>query len=137
MRFHFHNKNNRNAKNLFVNKDSVIDVSEYADMQELMAASDIGITDYSSWIFDFMLTRRPAFIYAEDINKYIHSRGFYYSIQETPFLIADSNEALNHNIINFDEKTYLRKVDLFLKERGCYETGNASERLTEFIIENT
>ncbi len=117
--------------------EAVIDVSGYADMQELIAAADIGITDYSSWIFDFMLTRRPAFIYAEDINDYIHSRGFYYSLRETPFLIADSNETLNNNIVQFDETAYLHKVDLFLKERGCYEKGNASERLTEFIIENT
>ena len=38
-------------------------------MQELMVASDIIVTDYSSCIFDFMLTKKLGIIYASDIDK--------------------------------------------------------------------
>ena len=38
---------------------NVINASGYADIQELMLVADVGITDYSSWIFDYMLLLLP------------------------------------------------------------------------------
>jgi CDP-glycerol glycerophosphotransferase len=108
-------------------------------MQELMAAVDVGITDYSSWIFDYLFTGRPAFIYAADIENYVNSRGFYYSLTETPFMIADSNTALCNNIANFEQADFDKKVQKFLEGKGCYEKGTATESTVEFIrqqIEN-
>ena len=133
-RLHYHNANNKKTKNTFQQTTS-IDASKYLDMQELMAAVDIGITDYSSWIFDFALTKKPAFIYAKDIEKYIDSRGFYYSLNETPFAISDCEEQLFENINLFDMEEYRRRVERFLEEKGCYEAGNASEQIVEFICE--
>ena len=46
------------------NKDFIIDATNYSDIQELMVSSDALITDYSSCIYDFMLSRKPGFIYA-------------------------------------------------------------------------
>lgn len=131
MRPHFHNL----KVFKFTNKrDYVIKASDYDDMQELLAAVDVGITDYSSWIFDYMLTGRPGFIYARDIDEYIDSRGFYYSLNETPFSIADNDESLCENILNFNEEEYAKAVDEFLEEKGCYEKGNASEAVVDFIL---
>ena len=48
----------------------VVDVTDFADMQELLAAADCLLTDYSSCAFDFMLTRRPAFLFVPDIEEY-------------------------------------------------------------------
>lgn len=134
-RLHFHNANNRKTRNTFGNLESVIDASKYPDMQELMAAVDAGITDYSSWIFDYLFTGRPAFIYAADIEKYINSRGFYYSLNETPFLIADSDESLSRNIAEFDEDVFKNKVEQFLSDKQCYEKGTACESVVEFICQ--
>lgn len=131
-RLHFHNINNEETRNHFA-KQNVIDASMYLDMQELMAASDVGITDYSSWIFDFLFTGKPAFIYAEDIEKYINSRGFYYSLEETPFLIADSNNKLRENILKFSESKFEEETEKFLGDKGCYEKGKACDGIIEFI----
>lgn len=136
-RLHFHNANNKKTKDAFSKYEDIVDASTYFDIQELMAAVDIGITDYSSWIFDFCLTNRPAFIYAKDINKYVNSRGFYYPLSETPFSIADSDDILCSNILDFDEQEYHNKVKQFLNDKQCYEVGNASERLVQFICDNT
>ena len=57
----------------------------YSDIQELMVSSDALITDYSSCIYDFMLSRKPGFIYATDADKYNNGRGLYYSLTSTPF----------------------------------------------------
>ena len=129
VRPHFHNL----AAFKFDDKD-VINASDYDDMQELIAAMDVGITDYSSWIFDYIFTKRPAFIYARDIDAYINSRGFYYSLSETPFSIASDDEVLSENIKQFDQNEYEIKITRFLEERGCYENGTASEAVVNYIV---
>lgn len=120
---------------LFKTDKDIIDASYYSDIQELLVATDIGITDYSSWIFDFMLSRKPAFIYAEDIKKYNTERGFYYPLESTPFPVAKNNAELAENIKNFDYNKYRNEVEKFLKEKGCMEDGHASERVVDLIEE--
>lgn len=115
--------------------DSVIDVTGYADMQELMTIADIAITDYSSWIYDFVLQRRPGFIFATDIALYNNERGFCYPLETTPFAIGVNNEQLKQNILNFDEAAYKEKVEAFLIEKGCMEDGRASERCVDLVLQ--
>ena len=115
--------------------DMVIDVTGYPDMQELMTIADIAITDYSSWIYDFVLQRRPGFIFATDIELYNNERGFCYPLEATPFAIATNNEQLVQNILAFDENTYLEKVETFLEDKGCIEDGHASERTVDKVLE--
>lgn len=114
---------------------NVIDVSWYPDIQELLVSADCMITDYSSCIFDFMLSRKPAFIYATDIEDYNSERGFYYPLKSTPFPIAKNNEELIKNIENFDNDKYQTNVEEFLKEKGCIDDGHASERVVNLIKE--
>lgn len=137
VRMHLHNSKNRVLRDMFEKMDGVINASLYPDMQELMAAVDVGITDYSSWIFDFIFTRRPAFIYALDISQYINDRGFYYPLTETPFTISDSDDALNKNVMEFDNEAYQKRLDAFFEGKGCYEKGTACEGVVNFICEHT
>ena len=130
VKFHYSNRKNANQ---IINGKNVLNVSNYNDIQELMLISDIGITDYSSWIFDFILTGKPAFLYAEDIANYEIERGFYYPLNTTPFSIATNNDELIANIISFDQKVYEKKVIDFLKEKGCVEKGIASKASTDLI----
>ncbi|MDR0485520.1 MAG: CDP-glycerol glycerophosphotransferase family protein, partial [Elusimicrobiota bacterium] len=127
-----HNLKHR-SNNFFDFSDFVIDASNYDDMQELLLSADIAITDYSSCIFDFMLCKKPAFIIANDIERYNNVRGFYYGFEYTPFLIAKNNDELVANIKNFDSVKYQKGVDEFLKSKGCFEDGKASERVVDLI----
>lgn len=104
-------------------------------MQELIAVTDVAITDYSSWIYDFVLLRKPGFIFATDIGKYNNERGFYYPLEETPFPIAKNNDELIKNILTFENEGYQERVESFLIDKGCYEDGHASERVAELINE--
>lgn len=112
-----------------------INVTSYLDMQELIAVADVAITDYSSWIYDFMLLRRPGFIFATDIDLYNNERGFCYPLETTPFPIAVNNDQLAQGILNFDEEDYLAKLEAFLEDKGCIEDGHASERVVDKILE--
>ncbi len=111
----------------------IFDVTKYSDIQELLVSVDSMITDYSSCIFDFMLSRKPAFIFATDIEDYNTERGFYYPLESTPFPVAPNNEQLIKNIKNFDYEKYKNEVEQFLKDKGCMEDGHASERVVDLI----
>lgn len=118
-----------------IKSNRVINATFYDDMQELIITTDFGITDYSSWIFDYMLMSKPAAILADDIADFKLSRDFYYPIESTPFPIAETSQELIDNILSFDLDKYDAGVKDFLKERGCIEDGHASERIVDKIIE--
>lgn len=111
----------------------IYDATDYGDMQELLVSADILITDYSSCIYDFMLSYKPGFIFATDMKEYESSRGLYYSLSSTPFPIAENNDELIKNIQNFDYEVYKQKVKNFLKSNECIDDGNASKRVVELI----
>lgn len=131
-RFHFKTKRLNPAVIL---DPRIIPATNYPDMQELMVAADLGITDYSSWICDFVLTGKPAFIYAADLENYNQERGFYYPLTSTPFAIAQNNDQMEKNLRNFSMEKYLCDRETFLKARGCVEDGHAAERIVEIIKE--
>ena len=121
------------ADGLFSLPPGVLDASGYDDMQELMLAADAGITDYSSWIFDFVLGGAPGFIFAPDLAEYDQSRGFYYPLSETPFPVAETEDSLCGNIRSFDAEKYAADRAAFLAARGCMEDGRAAVRTAEWI----
>ena len=87
--------------------DDFIDVSQAPDISEIMAASDIIITDYSSCAFDAGFANIPVLLYADDVQEYIANRGqFMWNREELPFDIAETNEQLEYNILKFDYEIY-------------------------------
>lgn len=117
----------------------VINATDLPDIQELLVASDAVVTDYSSCIYDFLLTGRPGFIYAPDKHFYASGRGLCYPLEETPFPLAADNSELEKNIEFFDEAAYKTRVMTFLQGKGSIDDGHASERvvnLIKSIIEN-
>ncbi|MBQ5884407.1 MAG: CDP-glycerol glycerophosphotransferase family protein [Clostridia bacterium] len=113
--------------------DFVVSVSDYDDIQELMAISDAGVSDYSSWVCDFVLMKRPCFLFTTDIDSYVTERGFYYELTDTPFPICKNNHELISNVKCFDNDKYLFDIDKYLDMLGCYENGDAAERIVEML----
>lgn len=109
-------------------------VTDYPDIQELLAAADAVMTDYSSAVFDFLLTGRPAFLYAPDYKSYREMRGLYYPLEETPFPIASDCNQLMQRILEFDADLYKKRTEAFLREKGSKEDGNAAERVADLIL---
>lgn len=113
-----------------------INASNYPDMQELLAASDVFISDYSSCLWDFSLTKRPAFIYAPDFEEYSKKPGFESNYRDWPFPISQNNQELVDLIIDFDNKFYSDTCDYYHMNYGSYENGTASECVTKYINES-
>ena len=112
---------------------AALDVTGYPDMQELLCASDVLVSDYSSCIWDFSLTEKPCFLYAPDLSDYRCERDFYLDIHKWPFPLAETTGELAQQLLQFDETAYKQAVSNHLSELGSRETGNAAETLCEFI----
>ena len=72
-----------------------------------------------------------------DIEDFNTERGFYYPLDSTPIKLAFNNDDMINNILNYDDVEYQKEVDKFLKDRGCFEKGNASFKTVNKIIELT
>ncbi|MBR3225055.1 MAG: CDP-glycerol glycerophosphotransferase family protein [Atopobiaceae bacterium] len=111
----------------------LIDATDYLDQQELLAVTDVLISDYSSILEDFSLTRRPAFVYASDFDDYANDRGLYYPLNERPFPIASTKDELVDKILAFDEDAFLKSVDAFFARFGLRDDGLGDERVARVI----
>ncbi|MSS10454.1 hypothetical protein FYJ38_17615 [Clostridium sp. WB02_MRS01] len=113
---------------------NMIDVSQADDMNELAAASDVLITDYSSSVFDVINMYMPVFIYADDLEEYVRERGqLMWDMYSLPFSVARDNNELVKNIASFDADEYKKRIDDFSKENEVLEDGRASERVVGVI----
>ena len=109
--------------------------TDYPDMQDLLLAADVLLTDYSSCMWDFSLMHRPCFLYARDIAAYQGERDFYTPIHDWPFPLAADNDALAQVIADFDEPTYRAAVDRHHLSLGSTESGTAAKQCAERIAE--
>lgn len=105
-------------------------------MQELMAAADVMITDYSGSMFEFMLTGRPVFLFAGDIARYLaDERELYFTFEELPFSLAENKTQLRQNILEFDCEEYKAACMQFMELVGMEEDGEGARVLADRILE--
>ena len=111
----------------------VVDLSDYEEMQELLLVADVMINDFSSSMWDFMLTGKPCFIFALDLNHYIETTKLYTPVSEWPFSLARNNGELERNILSFDEEKYRTDCKAHYELLGGCETGKATKLVCELI----
>lgn len=107
----------------------------YENMQELLVACDMIISDYSGCAFDYLMLKRPGFLYAEDYEKIKKVKDYYFTLEELPFDLAFNNEELERYILNFDEAEYERKCDRYLEKIGYFDDGHAAAAAVDVIVE--
>ena len=71
---------------------------EGVDNYEFLMGCDMLITDYSSVLFDFALTKRPVILFVYDAEEYARDRGMYFSVQDLPFVKAETLKQLQEYI---------------------------------------
>lgn len=113
--------------------EQVINATVYPDMQELMAASDILIGDYSSVNLEFALMRKPVFRFAVDVEAYRNDRDMYYGMDEYPYSLAENNDQLIKNIDEFDEQQYLERLEKFFVRVGAVFNPHAAKDCADLI----
>ncbi len=137
VKWYFFNRYHRyqdDTMNVKVKGQAVIDVMDYPDMQELLCATDVLITDYSSCVWDYMLLKRPCFLYVPDKEEYTERTGFYVNLDEWPFGQADTLESLLQLVKDYDSIKAGETIEEHLHLLGSYEKGNCCEELYNKII---
>ena len=131
------------ANNFNFNKDmpisyhsKIYDFSYYNKLNTLLISCDILITDYSSIIYEYALTKKPMIFYPYDLDEFEKSgRGFYGDYRftvpgpvaiETDEIVKIIRKESNSDIYNINEflNTYLENCD-----------GHSIERLYQLLMD--
>lgn len=110
-----------------IDSETVFDGTNYPDIQELLAASEIVISDYSSALIDFGFTLKPSFRFALDVEEYSKDRNFYFDFDSYPFPLAQSNAELIRLILSFNQNQYENDIKEFFKKIGITYNYNSSK----------
>lgn len=122
------------------NYDNCVDVSDYANINDLYLVSDVLITDYSSVMFDYGHLNRPMIFYAYDIDWYLDgvNRGVYLDYKKiVPGPIVDSTDKIIELLQNLDElrSSYQTNLNNFYNQFCTYgRSGDASQKISERML---
>lgn len=135
-RFHYHVSEMVDWEKLSLEYNGkIINGNKFDDMADYLAVTDLLISDYSSCLHDFALTKKPCFIYASDLVNYgTKERGFYIPLEELPYPISENSDELIDSIIKFDAQKYERDVDIFMERIESHDDGHACERFVDFML---
>lgn len=117
--------------------NSIIDASTYPDINDLIAASDVLITDYSSIMFDYVVTGRPVIFLCPDLESYRDSvRGFYFDFEATAPgpIVKTASDAVDLLLTDqaFSVDSTERYVN-FVERFSALDDGGASRRVISEI----
>jgi CDP-glycerol glycerophosphotransferase len=117
----------------------VWNVSTIPDPRELLLAADAMISDYSSIIFDFAITRRPILLFTHDIDRYRDEmRGLCIDLDQEapgPMLrtmpeLVDALKALENGSVDSHREAQERFVERYTE----FDDGRAAARTVETVF---
>lgn len=105
----------------------------FGDMNELLTATDVLVTDYSSSIFEFALLRRPVVLFVPDLDDYAGARSFYRPFEDYAIgpVVREPGElaaAIRH--VQVDDV----RLDAFLDEFCSALDGHSSARIVRELF---
>ena len=103
------------------------------DAPEVLCATDLLITDYSSIILEYSLLGRPMLFFAPDLEAYRAERDVYMPYEDfVPGRIVDTFDELLAAIRGEDYQ--LEKVKPFADSQFTYQDGRATDRVIDLIV---
>ena len=123
------------ANDLRFQHKSFLNVSDYTDMQDLLCAANMLISDFSSTIWDFSFTYKPCFLFVPDLDDYENTTSFYFPFEKWGFPYAKTNGNLQNLILNFNNEKFVNSMRHHHESLGSYETGNATRIISNKIVD--
>ncbi|HET7627929.1 MAG TPA: CDP-glycerol glycerophosphotransferase family protein, partial [Bacillales bacterium] len=111
-------------------------VPDFVDSNELLAAVDVLVTDYSSIFFDFLVTGRPILFYTWDLDEYSEERGQYFDRAELPgpILLNVKELAAVVKTIESVQETYRDRYSAMRERFTCHDDGKVTERIVGYLF---
>ena len=116
-------------------KKAVFEPGEDMRIEQLLCASDMVITDYSSLIFEYSLLERPMFFFAADLEEYEKWNGFYEPYEEmVPGRVCRTMKELEEALLSADRDFDPERVRRFRKKYMSSCDGHATERIINEVF---
>lgn len=96
---------------------------------ELFAAADLLITDYSSVLYDYLIYQKPFILYAPDLEEYRQKRGFYLEYESLPAPVLKSPNDLERALKEQDWLPYLSRLPEYRQKYMSACDGHAADRI--------
>lgn len=118
--------------------DFAMDVTKILEIDQLLCASDVCVSDYSSLIFEYSLFERPMIFFAYDLDDYFDWRGFYYNYDElTPGPVVKETEEIIDYIRHLDTRFDQAQVHAFKEKFMSSCDGHATDRIMALVYAET
>ena len=118
--------------------DFAMDVTKSLEIDQLLCASDVCVSDYSSLIFEYSLFERPMIFFAYDLDDYFDWRGFYYNYDElTPGPVVKETEEIIDYIRHLDTRFDQAQVHAFKEKFMSSCDGHATDGIMALVYAET
>jgi CDP-glycerol glycerophosphotransferase len=117
----------------------VLDVTTYPDASDLLLVADVLVTDYSSIMFDWLVTGRPIVYCVPDLDRYASElRGFYADLlAEAPGPVVQTTAQVAYEVSHAEaEAGRFEAILTSWRERFAYrDDGHAAEHVVNHMLE--
>nr|WP_243848611.1 CDP-glycerol glycerophosphotransferase family protein [Lysinibacter cavernae] len=116
----------------------VRDVSRYPEVDDLLLASDLVVTDYSSVMFDASVAQRPLVFYVPDLESYRGTeRGFTFDFEAAaPGPLTRTLDELVDAVVAPErwQPAYASRYAAWRKRFNAHDDGRASQRVVDRLL---
>lgn len=115
----------------FEDFDHIQAFPEGYETYDFLNASDLLITDYSSIMFDYAVSKKPIILFTYDREEYLADRGMYLDLNSLEFPKADNVEELIEAI---NQKPKKEEYPQFFKQFCSYDSEQTASRVCETLF---
>ena len=132
-----HNNNQREADRV-ERAATVVDVTDYPDINELTLAADVAVLDYSSLRFDWAITGKPMVFFVPDLESYFSLRAPLFPFEDSapgPWARTTGEVADALADVMTQTERYGDQVRAFNERFNQLNDGHATERVLEYFLD--
>ncbi len=102
---------------------------------DFLTQMDALITDYSSVMIDYALTRKPVILFAYDMDEYLADRGMYITLDELPFPIVTTTDELCSMIADGSYAKMGEAHEAFAERFLKYDSADNAKDVLDILLE--
>ncbi len=116
--------------------DKAFFVPATIDANEILAITDILISDFSSIFYDYLATGRPVLFYIQNVDEYLEERGLYGGLDSLPGPITEKIDELGKLIGNIDKvaEEYHAKYMETRTYSNAFSDGKISKKIVDIVF---
>ncbi|KRN33439.1 glycosyltransferase [Weissella halotolerans] len=111
-------------------------VNDGINANDLLAVTDLLVTDFSSIFFDFLLTDKPIIFFNPDAEAYQKERGYYFPLESLPGPSFSNLTDLATYVKAGDFSQYQANYDDFKQRFVSHDHGHTTEKLMTLVSQD-